>query len=658
MPSPTPRYQELEREVHHLRHLLNIGEAPRQPSLHQHRPSSSQSQHRVSPGTSHNGSLVHQDLQASELIDDAAASEELTLHHLDAPITAVHAITSTGLPPSPSSIQSHRSSLPPASLLRHNQSTSASQRYDDVVSKGNILESEARKLFQLYMANANVFLPLFDPVVDTFDAIRQSSTFCFTVILAVALRAESTCANNHDKIRHCFNEAQKLASESLFTRSVRLETIQGMLLLAANSENNWFAISHAYQMSQDLGLPDLIHPEADHGGSEHINKDCNNRRQFRRMRAALTLHHVEQEVASGTARQSKCRPVHDDFLKAFLDNEFSTALDMRIVANVEIVRLRGRLLLQLNHHGSLVGSVDASIRNVDNEISTWFNRWDAMFQDQDYDIGCFQRSSIRLQRDYAFIIVCSAIMSKLGTELFSEANANVMTDEMRHVIRVTLDRSTKILQFIADNNDYKWHLQWAPTYSALFPVFTAALAFKLARMRPLETDWHELQSTFSAVAAILQDYPYRHFSLVIRKLSRLALEIGLSRRRPETGLPQEPQNNSSSRGGDPIRLGGTPTDPSLQNYRNEVADNSVSQDLISTYDVEVSGLSNAIDSAPEEVYSNAHERTWMPSDMSQYSFQDMNPGGEQLDIQSLLETPDYNFDFNLFATSIQSSNLN
>ncbi|KAF4459074.1 hypothetical protein FALBO_14168 [Fusarium albosuccineum] len=509
-----------------------------------------------------------------------------------------------------------------------------------------------------YMANANVFLPLFDPAVDTFDAIRQSSTFCFTVVLAVALRAESAAGNNHEKIQYCFEEAQKLSTMTLFARSARLETIQGMLLLAANSENNWFAISHVYQMSQDMGLPDLIQPETDNGGNETTTKNCGDRRSFRRLRAALTLHHVEQEVASGTARQSKCLPVHDDFLKSFLDNRFSTTLDMRIVANVEIVRLRGRLLLQLDNQGTLVGTVDGRIKNVDEEINTWFNRWDSMFQGQDYDIGCFQRSSICLQRDYAFIIVCSAIMSKLGTELFSEANTNVMTDEMRHVIRVTLDRSTKILQFIADNNDYKWHLQWAPTYSALFPVFTAALAFKLARMRPLETDWYELQSTFSAVAVILQDYPYRHFSLVIRKLSRLALEIGLSRRRPETGLPQEPQNTLSSRGGDPIRLEGTSTDPSLQNYRNEAADNSMSPDLISTYDVEVSGLSSAIDSAPEEVYSNAHERTWMPSDMSQYSFQDMNPGGEQLDIQSLLETPDYSFDFNLFVTSIQSSNLN
>lgn len=47
-----------------------------------------------------------------------------------------------------------------------------------------------------------------------------------------------------------------------------------------------------------------------------------------------------------------------------------------------------------------------------------------------------------------------------------------MTDEVKKMIEVTLMRSIKILGFITDDNDYKWYLQWAPTYSALFPAFT------------------------------------------------------------------------------------------------------------------------------------------------------------------------------------------
>lgn len=197
------------------------------------------------------------------------------------------------------------------------------------------------------MANANVFLPLFDPAVDSFDAVRQSSTFCFTVILAVALRAEQPHSDSRRKGEKCFIEAQNLATQSLFASSARLETIQGMLLLAAYSDKNWFAISHAYQMSHDMGLPEILHDENRMATSVDALKNVADRRLVRRTRTALILHHVEQEVASGTARPSKGSSVKEEFLRGFLLNKFLNAYDMRIVANVEIVQLRGKTKLLL-----------------------------------------------------------------------------------------------------------------------------------------------------------------------------------------------------------------------------------------------------------------------------------------------------------------------
>lgn len=195
------------------------------------------------------------------------------------------------------------------------------------------------------MANANVFLPIFDPAVDSFDAVRQSSTFCFTVILAIALRAEHPHSHSSptQKGDQCFLEAQNLATQSLFASFARLETIQGMLLLAAYSDKNWFAVSHAYQMSRDMGLYDTIYEEDDTLKSVHALRDSRDRRLVRRTRTALILHHVEQEVASGTTRPSKGRPVNEDFMKDFLGNKFLNTYDMRIVANVEIVQLRGTI---------------------------------------------------------------------------------------------------------------------------------------------------------------------------------------------------------------------------------------------------------------------------------------------------------------------------
>lgn len=98
---------------------------------------------------------ARQSSNPSILVEDEAASEDLTSLHLDAPITAVHVMSMTGLPPSPSSVQSHESapsltSAPGGSAggsRVHPQN--ASQKPNDVVSAGLITEFEARKLFQL-----------------------------------------------------------------------------------------------------------------------------------------------------------------------------------------------------------------------------------------------------------------------------------------------------------------------------------------------------------------------------------------------------------------------------------------------------------------------------------------------------------------------------
>lgn len=266
------------------------------------------------------------------------------------------------------------------------------------------------------MANANVFLPVFDPAVDSFDAVRQSSTFCFTVILAIALRAEHPDSHSisAQKGHKCFLEAQNLATQSLFASFARLETIQGMLLLAAYSDKNWFAVSHTYQMSRDMGLHDSIYEEHETSRSVDALRDSRDRRLVRRTRTALILHHVEQEVASGTTRPSKGRPVKEDFMKGFLGNRFLNTYDMRIVANVEIVQLRGkvlkfstlrntritsahpgRLLKELEIEDSMTGKVHQRVQTVEEEINRWFNHWESVFQGMSSVDFCLETNSRR-----------------------------------------------------------------------------------------------------------------------------------------------------------------------------------------------------------------------------------------------------------------------
>ncbi|KAL2827362.1 hypothetical protein BDW59DRAFT_160327 [Aspergillus cavernicola] len=562
------------------------------------------------------------------LTENASSPEDLGRLHLDAPITAVHAMSSTSIPPtqSPVSVCSDEGKTRLESRLR----------YDDVISTGLITESHARKSFQLYMANANVFLPLFDPTIDTFDTMRQDSPFCLTVILAVALRVDSASPDARAKGEKCLRAAQDMAMKSLFTSSARLETVQGMLLLAANSDSNWFAVSHAYQMGQDMGLFDLLErgPAIRSDAEAEDQTQQTTRNIGRLLRTAWVLHQVEQEVGSGTARKSRGHLVVNSSLAEFLRCHISTTHYMRIVSNVQIVHLRGRLLQELERHDSLFGTVRQRIRQLDEEISIWFNRWDLEYQGREFYVASFHRSSLRLQRDYAFIIVCSTIMSKLGSR-----GSTHITADISEVIDTTLERSTRILSFIVEDNDYKWYLPWAPTYSALFPAFTAVLTFRLARFRPDTTDWKHLQYLFSAAADILEEYPYRHFSRIIRDVSKLAERLALAsicRREctPDRTNELFNQRNHETPAG---LLGGQEPRP----FRHPATTSST---CTSGYDGNLPS-----DSAP-----------WAPAPLPQYLFEDGDASLHasmplQPEMPSLPGTPGYMLDFNSFVTSIQAA---
>lgn len=66
--------------------------------------------------------------------------------------------------------------------------------------------------------------------------------------------------------------------------------------------------------------------------------------------------------------------------------------------------------------------------------------------------------------------------------------------------------------------------------------------------------------------------------------------------------------------------------------------------------------SNADDVTSTSGFGTGDDRScWISGPTPHFTSQDNNLGPEQLDMQSLLTTPDYIFDFNLFATSMQSS---
>jgi hypothetical protein len=95
----------------------------------------------------------------------------------------------------------------------------------------------------------------------------ERTPWTFDSILAVAAKIRSGNGPLNSTFYKCLEEAQGIARSSLFGPILRMEAVQGMLLLAAWSPNGWLPGGHAVRMALDLGLNRALEKLADE--SEH-----------------------------------------------------------------------------------------------------------------------------------------------------------------------------------------------------------------------------------------------------------------------------------------------------------------------------------------------------------------------------------------------------
>lgn len=81
--------------------------------------------------------------------------------------------------------------------------------------------------FHSFFAGCHLFIPLFDPVYDTYESLMERSPWTFDAILAVAGKIRSGNGPLSSTFYQCLEEAQGIARSSLFGPVVRKEAVQG-----------------------------------------------------------------------------------------------------------------------------------------------------------------------------------------------------------------------------------------------------------------------------------------------------------------------------------------------------------------------------------------------------------------------------------------------
>ncbi|RSL97727.1 hypothetical protein CDV31_012907 [Fusarium ambrosium] len=297
---------------------------------------------------------------------------ELTSKDLRAPVSAMHNMSH------PSDSTRDLSKTPTDTYYSFEQQKPAPRlglffgqnvRHDDIIVRGLIDQKHARQLFNSFMMNTTNFLPIFDPILDSFEMLRTREPFCFAVILFLA-----SCVEGSPSSFACVQDVKDLMAGSLFHYPASLGKVQAMILLVAYAESTWYALGHALQMALDLSLDKTLSHEQMPDQMTHFSHSENQRQVIRRARVWLALCFIEREIAMGMAKTSRTPQVSSRDLAHLTCQSHVHPPNMRLASLVEAVQIRDEFLRAITLATDLE-AMGQLRRVVQSESYKWHLRW-------------------------------------------------------------------------------------------------------------------------------------------------------------------------------------------------------------------------------------------------------------------------------------------
>ncbi|KAL3259863.1 hypothetical protein BDQ94DRAFT_181239 [Aspergillus welwitschiae] len=472
--SPSPREQDFSTST-------TVQDVPINASLDS-LPESTAAADLSSPGTAERHAPEHQQLSPNDMI---------------APVSVMHSM-SVNLLGSSSIFMDNSSKADPKS---------------DIIARGIISEERARVMYDRFMGGSKNFLALFDPIRDTFDSVRSRSLFCFSVIIYLASRAVMDLRSDTHLQRVLQDEAQRLAEDSFFERPTKVETVQGMILLAAYSEKTWFSTALILRTALDSGLEkslDALLSQEDVPRSS-LSASMEDRKLVWQTRTWLISFTLELDVASGTGRKSRIDAVDTMKLRKFLEYPLSLPCDMRTISIIEIHQLRSQSRMSIENAKTVDEIVLVELPAVMTRLQTWWNTWDEIHGNNAFHAGAFQRCSLKLMLNYARIFVLCASLARIQKLQSGAAEPNQESTgdkDVSHLWRALATTIMDQLDCFIQESAYRCQLTWAPTYPALTLAFVTTFALRIARWRPDLIDQDLLLERAQLICDFLKQPPY------------------------------------------------------------------------------------------------------------------------------------------------------
>jgi Fungal Zn(2)-Cys(6) binuclear cluster domain len=359
----------------------------------------------------------------------------------------------------------------------------------DFVVKGLITEEQARSCFAVFFQGCDRFVPVFDPGYDTFESVRVRSSILFNAIVHVG------CSIQHDsnsQLPHMLNfELKKLLNLVVLSQEAHsLETVQALLITACYSPERSLLLSFATRVALDQELPDAFEqltrrllafdtsPYAEQMSSDELSSLMRRSRTWFGLLVLENILHVDAGklptfAAKGGAR--RCR--------VLLQQPFSTALDLRLLSQVELNYLRARIhdtfqAYSGSNDGDLLGEVgDAKI-----DLDLWYNDWRSAIETS--TIAGAERPSLlvnlTIQWHWSEAMAYFRALKCLGTE-----NIDAMSPSGRALLQMARKAlKNHLATAIDEHNQYLAGLRYAMDFVWAKCAFSFLLLLKLSSLLP------------------------------------------------------------------------------------------------------------------------------------------------------------------------------
>jgi len=134
-------------------------------------------------------------------------------------------------------------------------------QFQNPIELGFCTEEKGKQLFDLFMQGAAVYVPIFDPAVDTWENMCKTAPFTVTVLLMAGSKIEDAGGPPSELQKKCKDHAENIggseglwialteAMRTLFTPVARIDVLQAMIVLSSWGDTSWRPGGHALRIA-------------------------------------------------------------------------------------------------------------------------------------------------------------------------------------------------------------------------------------------------------------------------------------------------------------------------------------------------------------------------------------------------------------------------